>query len=98
MLARGRDGKVLTSLETGMNATTVKDKPMAKKKTTVKAEPKRYGSLIRVSDAFADAINTASSFEKMSVSEFADLYLVPVVQKRYKDAVTKEAKRLEGNG
>lgn len=69
---------------------------MAKKKSDGKAEPKRYGTLIRVSDAFADALRNAASFEKMSIAEFADAYLRPATEKRYKEAVLKEARRMEG--
>jgi len=65
---------------------------MAKKKTAEK--PKQYGTLIRVSDEFAGAIGEASSFEKMSMRDFADAHLLPVVRKRYRDSVLKEAKKL----
>ena len=68
---------------------------MARPKATEKPEPKRYGTLIRVSDKFADAIRDASSFEKLSVAEFADTVLLPITEKRFKDAVTKAAKRME---
>jgi len=69
---------------------------VAKKKSDGKTEPKRYGTLIRVSDAFADALRNAASFEKMSIAEFADSYLRPATEKRYKEAVLKEARRMEG--
>jgi hypothetical protein len=58
----------------------------------------RHGTLIRVSDDFAEAIRRASSFEGISVAEFSTLHLLPVVEKRYKDAVLKEARRVEGQG
>lgn len=48
--------------------------------------------VIRVSDGFAEAIGRAASFEKISVAEFATRHLLPVVEKRYRDAVLKEAK------
>jgi hypothetical protein len=32
----------------------------------------------------------------MSVSEFGDTHVLPVVRKRYRDAVLREAKRMEG--
>ena len=68
---------------------------VAKKKTG--DPPKRYGTLIRVSDEFAEALRDLTSFEKVSVAEFADAHLLPIVRKRYKDAVLREAKRMEGN-
>lgn len=56
---------------------------------------KRYGTLIRVSDVFAEAIGRASSFEKMSVAEYANAHLLPIVEKLFKDAVVREARRME---
>jgi hypothetical protein len=67
---------------------------MAKKKGG--ASPKRYGTLVRVSDEFAAALRDACGFEKASVAEFADAHLLPVVRKRYREAVLKEARRMEG--
>jgi hypothetical protein len=81
-----------------MPGTALLEDPVAKKKNASKAEPKQYGTLIRVSDEFAEAIRQASSFEKVSQREFADLHLLLVVQKRYRDAVLKEAKRIGGKG
>jgi hypothetical protein len=67
---------------------------VGRKKT--EESPKRYGTLIRVSDELAEALRQASGFEKMSVSEFGDTHVLPVVRKRYRDAVLREAKRMEG--
>src|SRR4051794_36867330 len=65
---------------------------VAKKKASEsEGQPKRYGTLIRVSDTFADALKKAASFEKISMAEFADLVLLPVTENRYRDAVIKEA-------
>jgi hypothetical protein len=66
---------------------------VAKKKS---ATPKRYGTLIRVSDEFANALRDVAGFERMSATEFADTVLLPVVRKRYRDGVLKMAKRMEG--
>lgn len=60
------------------------------------AAPKRYGTLIRVSDEFAAALRDVTGFEKSTVAEFADAHLLPVVRKRYRDAVLSAAKRMEG--
>jgi hypothetical protein len=67
---------------------------VAKKKTA--GSPKRYGTLIRVSDEFAAALRDVTGFEKTTVAEFADAVLLPVVRKRYRDDVIREAKRMEG--
>jgi hypothetical protein len=65
------------------------------KKTAKDAEPKRYGTLIRVSEAFAEAMGEASSFEGMSVAQFAETRLLPVVKQHYKEAVIAKARRLQ---
>jgi hypothetical protein len=73
------------------------DGPVAKKKPVVEGGgPKQYGTLIRVSDEFAEAIRQASSFDAVSMREFADLHLLPAVRKHYRDAVLREAKRIGG--
>lgn len=69
---------------------------VAKKKSG--GTPKRYGTLVRVSDEFAKALSDATKFEGSSVAEFADAHLLPVVRKWYRDAVLKEARRMEGEG
>lgn len=76
----------------------LKEPPVAKKKAEPKGSPKRYGTLIRVSDEFADAVHRSASFEKISIAEYATIHLLPVVEKRYRDAVLKEARRMEGRG
>jgi hypothetical protein len=60
------------------------------------ATPKRYGTLIRVSEEFARALGDATRFEKTSMAEFADAHLLAIVRKRYREAVIKEARRMEG--
>jgi hypothetical protein len=79
-----------------MSVAAMMGQPVAKKKPTAKGEPKSYGTLIRVSDDFANALRAAASFEKLSMAAFATAYLQPVVEKRYRDAILKEAKRIEG--
>jgi hypothetical protein len=69
---------------------------VAKKKSA--GTSKRYGTLVRVSDDFAKALSEVTRFEGSSVAEFADAHLLPVVRKRYRDAVIKEARRMEGGG
>jgi hypothetical protein len=39
-----------------------------------------------------------TGFEKNTVAEFADAHLLPVVRKRYRDAVLSVAKRMEDGG
>lgn len=71
---------------------------MAKKKADKSGQPKRYGTLIRVTDEFADAIRDASSLEKLSVADFATAHLLPVVTRRYRDTLISKAKKVEGKG
>jgi hypothetical protein len=59
--------------------------------------PKRYGTLIRVSDELADALREAAGFEKISVSEFGDAHVLPVVRKHYRDAVLRKAKQMQAH-
>jgi hypothetical protein len=58
--------------------------------------PRRYGTLVRVSDGFAEALRDVTRFERTSVAEFADAHLLPIVRKRYREAVLKEARRVGG--
>jgi len=78
-----------------MLTAVIEERPVAKKRTEDET-PKRYGTLIRVSDVFSDAIRQAASFEKISIADFATKHLLPVVERRYRDSVVKEARRIEG--
>jgi hypothetical protein len=59
------------------------------------SSPKRYGSLIRVTDEFAEAIRDASSLEKMSIAEFAQTYLTRTVRDHYKKTIKRLAKKVD---
>jgi hypothetical protein len=65
-----------------------KEKPAGK--------PKRYGTMIRVSDAFAEALGDVTAIEKQSVAEFCDAVLLPIVRKRYRESLLKKVRKLEG--
>jgi hypothetical protein len=78
-----------------VTATTL-DKTMARKRAP-KGEVKPDTTLIRVTVEFAEALRIATSFERTSVGEFATKHLLPVVRKHYRDAVMREAKRMEGS-
>jgi hypothetical protein len=65
---------------------------MAKKKPA--DENKRKGRLVRVSEQFAEALDDAVGLEKTNVAAFADAYLLPIVQKRYKDVILQKARRI----
>jgi hypothetical protein len=80
-----------------MAAVATEGKTVGKKKSTAKGEVRRYGTLIRVSDEFAEALKKAAQFELASMAEFANAVLLPIVEKRYRDAVLREAKRMEGD-
>lgn len=59
-------------------------------------EKKRYGTLIRVSDEFADVLKKAAVLHQQSMAQFADKHLLPVAKTRYQSAMTKESKKLKG--
>jgi hypothetical protein len=75
---------------------TLADETMAKKKAAASAGPKRYGTLVRVSDDFADALRKASALQGVSMADFADANLLAVVQKLYVDTLARESKRMGG--
>jgi hypothetical protein len=74
------------------------EKQMAKKNASVNPNPKQYGTLIRVGNEFADALRKACALEGVSVAEFAEANFLPIIQKRYRESLAKEAKRMEGQG
>lgn len=76
--------------------TTLQSPPVAKKRADDEGRPKRYGTQIRVTEEFAQAITKAAHMEGLSVADFAAEHLMPVVESRYRDAVLSEAKRLKG--
>jgi hypothetical protein len=69
---------------------------VAKKKSTTGGDAKRYGTLVRVSDDFADALRKAAALTGVSHAEFADAHLLAIVQKAYRDALAREARRMGG--
>lgn len=69
---------------------------MAKKNGGEPRKPKRYGTLTRLSDKLAKALKEAASFEQISIAEYGDIHILPIVEKKYADAVMKKAKRFEG--
>jgi ribosome-binding protein aMBF1 (putative translation factor) len=81
-----------------MSSVATPSPAVAKKKSVSGEKPKQYGTLIRVSESFADAIRKASQFQGMSMAGYADEYLLPVVEKKYRDAVLKEAERMKSKG
>jgi hypothetical protein len=66
-------------------------------KRRTEPEPKRHGSLIRVSETFAEAIRELVAMERTSVAKFADAHLLPIVQKRYNAIIVQKARRIEGS-
>jgi hypothetical protein len=71
-------------------------KSVAKKKNP---DPhKRSGTLIRVSDELAEALREATSYERVTVAQFGDQHLLPVVRKRCREVVLRKARGLEGGG
>jgi len=66
------------------------------RKKTPGEKQRRYGTQIRVSDAFADIIVKAANATGMSVADFADKYMMAIAEKHYRDAIMREAERLKG--
>ncbi len=66
------------------------------RKKTQGDKPRRYGTQIRVSNAFADLIVKAANTEGLSVADYIDKHVTGLVEKRYKEAILKEAERLKG--
>jgi hypothetical protein len=55
---------------------------------------KKAVRMMRVSTEFADAVAKVSQLENLNAAEFVDTHFLPIVRKRYKEAIIKEAKRL----
>ena len=66
------------------------------RKKSQEDKPRRYGTQIRVSNAFADLIVKAANTEGLSVADYIDKHVMGLIEKRYKEAILKEAKRLGG--
>jgi len=66
------------------------------KKRAPKGEAKPDTTLMRVNVSFNEAVLIAASFERTTVSEFTAKHMLPVVNKHYRDAVMREARRMEG--
>lgn len=75
--------------------TQLAERSVAKKKPSPKADPKRSGTMIRVSDEFAEVYRKACALHNLNAAEFADLHLLPHVRKVYRDLLAKESK-MEG--
>ena len=56
-----------------------------------KNEPKRYGTMIRVSHEFAETLRDVTWLERISIAESANAYLLPVVRKRYRDGLPSKS-------
>lgn len=76
-----------------MSVGFTEDRSVAKKK----ADPiKKAATMVRVYPLFAEKLNRAASFKKMSIADFAEAYLSHAVDKVYHDAILKEAKDIQG--
>lgn len=71
------------------------ESPVAKKKATAKVEPKKSGTMIRVSDELADALRKVCALEGMSFAEFSEAHYLPVIQARYRELIASESSRIE---
>ncbi len=71
-------------------------KKKAEKPEVPKGAPKRYGTLIRVSDEFADAIGEITGLQRISAAHWLDTHVLAMIRKQYRDEILNKAKRLEG--
>jgi hypothetical protein len=55
-------------------------------------------SLFRVSDEFAESLRKVCALGGTSAAKFADEHLLPIVQKKYRDLLNAESKKMGGKG
>ena len=70
------------------------DGPVAKKRAAPKDEAKKNGTMIRVTDEVAEALRKVCALEDMSAAEFSTAYYLPIIQKRYRELIAAESKRI----
>jgi hypothetical protein len=78
-----------------MSIASLVDRPVSKKKSQEASEPKRYGTLIRVSDDFAQKIRDAAHFERVSIADFADTFLLAILDKKYTEVMLRATKTIK---
>lgn len=77
-------------------STALASSPVDKKKSDQpKDQAKRYGTLIRVSDRFADALRRITQIEGVSMADYIDAQYLASTEQAYEAAVVAEAKRIE---
>lgn len=69
---------------------------VAKKKTTGDQPAKRYGTLIRVSDAFADRIRKVCALNGRSAADHIDEHFLGQLDDQYTDLLAAETKVMGG--
>lgn len=67
---------------------------MGRKKSEGDLAPK--GTMMRVSEAFAEKIKRASGERGLTATEFCDQFLTPCTDKAHREYIQAEAKRLAG--
>ena len=76
---------------------TLSGEPVAKKKASSKDDMKKGGTMIRVTDDVAEALRKVCALENMTAAEFSETYYLPVIQKRYRELIAAESKRIGGD-
>lgn len=69
---------------------------MGRKKS--EGDPAPKGTMMRVSESFAEKIKRASGERGLSATEFCDEFLTSCIDKAHKEYIQQEAKRLAGGG
>jgi hypothetical protein len=57
-------------------------------------EPKRQGTMIRVSDDFAEVFRKACNLEGLNSAEFVDSHFLPLVRRIYRELLDRETKEM----
>jgi hypothetical protein len=72
------------------------DRPMARKRTSSKDEPKKGGTMIRVTEEVAEALRKVCALKNMTAAEFSEAYYLPVIEQCYRELIAAESKRISG--
>jgi hypothetical protein len=64
------------------------------KKQEAKEDTRQHTTMVRVSTLLAEGLKSTATMEGISIAEFADVHLLPVVKKRYREILIREMQRL----
>ena len=79
-------------MEHGLMESPVAKKKPVKSEQAEPTEPKRYGSMIRVGDDFAEAVRKVCALSKRSAADYTAERLLPIVLDDYDKLLAAESK------